>query len=244
MYLSRDTRRCAARAADILKRRLEEDKAELERLNRMFRFEEEVWEMGYNLVAGVDEAGRGPLAGPVVAAAVVLRPGCYIRGLNDSKQLQPAERQRLFDIIRECAVAVGIGIKGVEYIERHNIAQASFAAMRDAILRLAATPEFVLVDGFKIPGLMLPQRAIVKGDALSASIAAASIVAKVTRDRIMDGYDRVYPAYGFARNKGYSTREHLQALDTHGPSPVHRRTFCAVIRAQMTLEGLDEVRDE
>ena len=207
----------------------------MDRLMLMYTYENEVWQSGYARIAGVDEAGRGPLAGPVVAATVILEPGTYIRGLNDSKQVPEATRNRLYEVIRLRAVAVGVGVKDVEYIEKHNIAQASFAAMRDALESLGDLPQFVLVDGFRIPRIGLPQRAIIKGDALSNSIAAASIIAKVTRDRMMLELDKECPAYGFARNKGYSTRQHLEALDRAGLCAHHRRAFMSVAKAQMLL---------
>jgi len=235
-----DGRRCAARAAAIIEKRLAEDRAELSRLRRMYAYEQEAWRDGTSLVVGVDEAGRGPLAGPVVAAAVILRRRSLIRGLNDSKQVSPETREVLFDEVRRRALAIGVGVKDVRFIDRHNIAQASFAAMRDAVGSLGLVPQFVLVDGFKIPSLQVPQRAIVKGDALSCSIAAASIIAKVTRDRMMVELDRKYPVYGFAQHKGYTTRQHLLALSEHGPCPEHRRSFLLVSQSQLVFADLDD----
>lgn len=235
LALTPDTRRAAQAALQVLRRRAEEETREMARLERMYAYEHEVWDLGIGPVAGVDEVGRGPLAGPVVAAAVILKPGSYIRRVNDSKQLPASERERLDGLIRAQALAVGLGAKAVEYIDKYNIAQAAFAAMRDALAMLAVRAEFVLVDGFRIPGLNLPQRAIVKGDCLSNSIAAASIVAKVARDRMMDDLHTLYPEYGFDHHRGYTTREHLLALRAHGPCPEHRKTFMAVSSSQIDL---------
>ena len=239
VLLSSDSRRCAARAMAIIETRLREDRMELSRLRHMFAFEREARRSGVRVIAGIDEAGRGPLAGPVVAAAVILRPSCMIRGLNDSKQVRPEAREALFEEISRRALAIGVGTRDVLYIDKHNIAQAAFAAMREAAGSLGLVPDTVLVDGFRIPGLQLPQRAIVKGDALSCSIAAASIIAKVTRDRMMLDLDRKYPEYGFARHKGYTTHEHVLALLKHGPCPEHRRSFLSSFQNQLVFESLD-----
>jgi ribonuclease HII len=179
-------------------------------------------------IAGVDEAGRGPLAGPVVAAAVILAPGARIRGLDDSKLVAPEERERLFDVIRECAVAFGVGMVDPETIDRVNILEATRLAMAAALGGLGVEPELVLTDFVALGGLGCPQRNLVEGDRRSATVAAASILAKVTRDRIMSEADRAYPEYGFGRHKGYPTPEHRLALWRHGPCPLHRRTFHGV----------------
>jgi ribonuclease HII len=179
-------------------------------------------------VAGVDEAGRGPLAGPVVASAVILGRDARIRGLDDSKLLPPEERERLYDEIRGRAVAVGIGACDAGTIDRINVLEATRAAMREALGALGTPPELVLTDFVALPGLPWPQRNLVRGDRRSASVAAASIVAKVTRDRLMAEADRAYPEYGFARHKGYATEEHRRALARHGPCPLHRRAFAGV----------------
>ncbi|MGI5876066.1 MAG: ribonuclease HII [Dethiobacteria bacterium] len=182
---------------------------------------------GYKLIAGVDEAGRGPLAGPVVAAAVILDPkkDDYWSEVKDSKQLSPAQRDRLFKIISLKARSVGIGLVDVALIDKINIYQASLEAMKRAVQQLSPPPHYVLSDGFALPDLDFPNEAVRSGDALCLSIAAASIIAKVLRDNIMQFYDRIYPGYGFARHKGYPTPEHRQALKTLGVSPIHRRTF-------------------
>jgi ribonuclease HII len=179
-------------------------------------------------VAGVDEAGRGPLAGPVVAAAVVLDPGVTIRKLDDSKLLDVEERERLYAAIRVKAVAVGVGMAEPLTIDRVNILEATRLAMQEALARLPVEPELVLTDFVALGDLGCPQRNLVRGDQRSATVAAASIIAKVTRDRIMAEADRMYPEYGFARHKGYPTEEHRLALWRHGPCPLHRRSFRGV----------------
>jgi ribonuclease HII len=183
-------------------------------------------------VAGLDEAGRGPLAGPVVAAAVVLGPGTRITGVDDSKRLTPEERESLYPVIHARAVAVGVGVVDAETIDRVNILQATRRAMGLALGSLGVEPELVLTDFVALDGLRCPQRNLVNGDQRSATVAAASIIAKVTRDRMMAEADREYPQYGFGRHKGYATLEHLAALIMHGPCPLHRRTFNGVIVQQ------------
>ena len=183
-------------------------------------------------VAGLDEAGRGPLAGPVVASAVVLGPGTRIAGVDDSKRLTPEERESLYPVIHARAVAVGVGVVDAETIDRVNILQATRRAMGLALGSLGLEPELVLTDFVALDGLRCPQRNLVNGDQRSATVAAASIIAKVTRDRMMAEADREYPQYGFGRHKGYATLEHLAALIMHGPCPLHRRTFNGVIVQQ------------
>jgi ribonuclease HII len=190
-------------------------------------FEYRAKALGYRLVAGVDEAGRGPLAGPVVAAAVIM-PECFeLPGLNDSKQVPPALRERLFARIRQQAV-VGVGIVSPAEIDALNILQATLMAMSLAVRRLRQKADYLLIDGITPVPLALPQQTIKQGDARSSSIAAASIMAKVVRDRMMIGYDRLYPGYGFAGHKGYGSAGHLEAIARLGPSPLHRRTFRGV----------------
>jgi ribonuclease HII len=182
-----------------------------------------------SVVAGVDEAGRGPLAGPVVAAAVILPPKFRLRGLTDSKQLSAAVRERIFLALRtDRSVAMAVGLAPAWEIDRINILQATHRAMQRALGILERQPEHVLIDGLPVPLVTLPQTAIVGGDALSLSIAAASVVAKVTRDRLMEGWHRRFPHYGFDRHKGYPTKEHLERLRTYGPCPIHRRSFAPV----------------
>ncbi len=223
--LRRDPRAGARRLAEVILNEVAREEAEELRLTALGRFEDEARRGGATLVAGVDEVGRGPLAGPVYAAAVVFPPGVRIAGMDDSKRLTPSERESLCPLIREAALGVSIGRAEVEEIDTVNIRQASFRAMRRSLAGLPVTADFVLVDGFPIPDLHLAQRAIVKGDSLSLSIAAASVIAKVARDAVMVEYDRRYPGYGFAEHKGYATAEHIEALRRLGPSPIHRRSF-------------------
>ena len=206
-----------------------------------YRFESAAWRRGVSRLAGVDEAGRGPLAGPVVAAAVMLAPGERIRGVDDSKRLDPLERARLFEIIHARALGVGVAVVDHLTIDRINILQATRLAMAQALGALAIPPELVLTDFVEVPGLRCPQRNLVEGDRRSASVAAASIVAKVTRDRIMEEADREFPHYGFVRHKGYATPEHREALERHGPCPLHRRTFAGVW-SQLTLFSRTELQ--
>jgi ribonuclease HII len=195
------------------------------------RYERKLWRDGLLAVAGLDEAGVGPIAGPVVAAAVIFQPEIFIQGVNDSKQLKPDEREAYFTKIHERAVAVGVGIASQGEIDELNIFWATMVASRRAILSLLQKPDHVLVDGRLIPDLKLPQTRIVGGDRKSFCIAAASIIAKVTRDRMMIEYDAQFPDYGFARHKGYCTREHFEVLERLGPSPLHRRSFAPVWEA-------------
>ncbi|MDE0504963.1 MAG: ribonuclease HII [Candidatus Poribacteria bacterium] len=180
---------------------------------------------GYRYIAGVDEAGRGPLAGPVVAAAVILPIECVIHGVTDSKQLTPKQRDRLFDEIQCTSIAVTVSCASNEIIDQVNILQATLLAMQDAVEQLVPPPDYVLVDGIHVPVISSPSRAIPKGDTLSQCIAAASIIAKVTRDRLMVEFDDLYPGYGFRQHKGYGTVQHRQAISRHGPCPIHRRSF-------------------
>ena len=195
-----------------------------------YRYEAQAWRAGVTRVAGLDEAGRGPLAGPVVAAAVILDPQRRVRGVADSKLLSPERREELFALIHERAVAIGVGIVDHVTIDRVNILQATKRAMVEAIRALAVAPELVITDFVAVPALTCPQRNIVDGDARCATVAAASIVAKVTRDRLMLEADKQFPEYGFARHKGYGTADHLAALDRHGACPIHRRSFSGVWR--------------
>lgn len=203
--------------------------AELGRLSGLDRIDAELRRRGYVRVAGVDEAGRGPLAGPVVAAAVILPPGCVLPGLDDSKKVERKIRERLDREIRGRAVAVGVGVVSAATIDADNILAASLAAMREAVLSLSPPADALLVDAVCVPGVRLPQVPVVHGDALSASIAAASIVAKTHRDRICGELASRYPVYGFERHKGYGTPEHWEALRRYGPCPEHRLTYRGVV---------------
>lgn len=196
---------------------------ERERLMAMHQYEEQYKDC--QAICGIDEAGRGPLAGPVVAAAVILPKDCEILYLNDSKQLSAKKRELLYDEIMEKAVSVGVGYATPQRIDEINILQATYEAMRQAVNKLSVCPDILLNDAVRIPGLFLQQVPIVKGDAKSVSIAAASIIAKVTRDRLMMEYDKAMPQYHFAANKGYGSAEHIEALAVYGASPIHRRSF-------------------
>lgn len=196
-------------------------------LEEMSYFEREAQKKGHRLIAGVDEVGRGPLAGPVVAAAVILPENCEILGLNDSKKLSAQKRETLYEQIQNQAIAVGLGIADHEIIDDINIYQATKQAMTMALEELCFVPDYLLIDAMKLP-LTIEQESLIKGDARSISIAAASIIAKVTRDRLMKEYDELYPGYGFKNNAGYGTKEHLAGLARLGVCPIHRKTFAPV----------------
>ncbi len=223
--LKRDPRRGARLLYEVLKRKHEKERAERLRLDSMLNFERVLWKSGVRAVAGVDEAGTGPLAGPVVAAAVVFSPGVEIPGMNDSKQLDAAARAELERVIRRAATAVAIGIAEVGEIDDINIYQAALLAMRRAVEGLPSAPEHLLVDARTVPDVAMPQNAFFKGDGINFSIAAASIIAKTHRDRLMEQLEQTYPGYGFTRHKGYGTPEHQEAIRRLGPSPVHRLSF-------------------
>ena len=194
-------------------------------MTELWTLENEIYAEGFSLICGVDEAGRGPLAGPVCAAAVILPRGLEIDGLNDSKKLTEKKREALYDPIREQAIAYGIAFATVEEIEELNILNATFLAMNRAIEQLNPVPELALIDGNRSTGIRFPSRCVVKGDARCADIAAASVLAKVTRDRYMLEMAGKYPAYHFEQHKGYGTRLHYEALRKYGPSPIHRMSF-------------------
>jgi ribonuclease HII len=215
----------------------------LKKLRCTLRYEKRAWESGASHVAGVDEVGRGSLFGPVVAAAVILDPAYRVRGLRDSKLLLPARRQVLAERIREHALAWAVAAVDAALIDQINIYQASRVAMRDAVLRLSPAADYLLVDALRLD-CDLPQDAIIHGDALSASIAAASILAKVERDRMMCEWDAVFPAYGLASHKGYSTPRHLAALREHGPTPMHRQSFAPVWQNPAPQEVFAFMQDE
>jgi len=203
--------------------RYQKYKQELERTYAISEYERKYCE--YTYICGIDEVGRGPLAGPVVAGAVILPKDCDILYINDSKKLSEKKREELYEIIMEKAVATGIGYASVERIDEINILQATFEAMRDAISKLQVAPDILLNDAVTIPQITIPQVPIIKGDAKSISIGAASIIAKVTRDRLMVQYDEIFPEYGFASNKGYGSAQHIEAIKKIGPCPIHRKTF-------------------
>ena len=203
-----------------IQKRLDED----ERLEGMLAYEKECYALGMELIAGVDEVGRGPLAGPVVAAAVILPKACKIPGLNDSKKIPKSKHKEIYEAVLQNAIAIGIGVKDNHVIDQVNIYEATKLAMMEAIGQLGPQPQHLLIDAMKLD-LPIPQTSIIKGDANSLSIAAASIVAKVTRDQMMEKFDREYPGYDFALNAGYGTAKHLAGLDKLGVTPIHRRSF-------------------
>jgi ribonuclease HII len=223
--LQRDPRAGAQRLYKTLAKRYDEQKKERLRLDAMLHFERLLWKQGVVHVAGVDEVGMGPLAGPVVAAAVIFPPDTEIASIDDSKALDEPTRLRLEQEIRGCAVSVGIGVVEVAEIDRLNIYHAGLHAMQLALGSLSVVPQHVLVDSRTIPGVSQPQSSFDKGDGLNFSIASASILAKVHRDRLMTELDALYPGYGFASHKGYATAEHQQAIRELGPCPIHRRSF-------------------
>jgi len=202
----------------------------------LLRVERQLWRLGLTRIAGVDEVGVGPLAGPVVAAAVIVPDGVHVRGVDDSKKLPPALRAELAAQIGACALGIGVGIVEVDDIDRLNIYRAALEAMRRAVLALPAPPDHLVVDARIIPGIDIPQTSLIGGDGRSYSVAAASIVAKVTRDRLMCELDGRYPQYGFRDHMGYGTPQHLAAIERFGPSPVHRRSFAPV--RELRLPGL------
>ena len=200
---------------------------EIERLNSMLEIENMLYDKGYKYICGVDEAGRGPLCGPVVAAAVILKKGDIIEGVNDSKKLSEKKREKLYEDIMAKAISVGIGISDVDVIEEINILNATKKAMCEAISNLEIKPEYALIDGNQGIDIDIAYDTVVKGDLKSESIAAASIIAKVTRDRLLREYDKKYPEYGFAKHKGYGTKAHIEAIQKYGLLPVHRPSFCS-----------------
>lgn len=223
--LRNDERKSVQNIAIKMAKKLDAIRKENERLETINIFENEGYENGYLYIGGIDEAGRGPLAGPVVAAIVVFKPNTKIEGINDSKKLSEVKRDELFDIIKEQALDYGIGIVNNNEIDEFNILQATYMAMKKAINCLEKAPDYLLIDATTIPGVDTPQKPIIKGDSKSISIAAASILAKVTRDSIMYQYDEMYPEYGFKSHKGYGTKEHYEAIEKHGITPIHRKSF-------------------
>ena len=206
------------------KRELQKQVDEDLRLEKMLAYEKELYAQGMDLIAGVDEVGRGPLAGPVVAAAVILPKACKIPGLNDSKKIPKAKHKEIYEAVLQNAIAIGVGVKDNHVIDQVNIYEATKLAMMEAIGQLEPQPQHLLIDAMKLD-LPISQTSIIKGDANSLSIAAASIVAKVTRDQMMEDFDREYPGYDFAQNAGYGTAKHLAGLDQLGVTPIHRRSF-------------------
>ncbi len=228
--LKGDPRAGARAIAEKIERRNHKAQAEGRRLTRLCAFEQPLWDQGILLVGGCDEVGMAPLAGPVIAAAVIFHPGTRIKGVNDSKQLTPEERDALEPEIRAQAVAVGIGRAEVQEIDSFNIYRAGLMALKRAVLALDPQPQHLLIDARRLDGLAMPQQPIIKGDAKSITIGAASIVAKVHRDRLMTTLDAQYPGYGFCNHKGYPTPDHLDALERLGACALHRRSFAPVAK--------------
>ena len=222
--LEQDSRSGVIQAIAKRKREIQKRIDEDERLEGMLAYEKVCYARGMELIAGVDEVGRGPLAGPVVAAAVILPKACKIPGLNDSKKIPKSKHKEIYEAVLQNAIAIGIGIKDNQVIDQVNIYEATKLAMMEAIGQLEPQPQHLLIDAMKLD-LPIPQTSIIKGDANSLSIAAASIVAKVTRDQMMEEFDREYPGYDFAQNAGYGTAKHLAGLDKLGVTPIHRRSF-------------------
>ncbi|HHW56534.1 MAG TPA: ribonuclease HII [Clostridia bacterium] len=198
---------------------------EIERINNLKYYENQLYQKNLNFIAGVDEAGRGPLVGPIVAACVILPKEVFIPEINDSKKLSEEKREILAEVIKKVAISYGIGIVDCEEIDKINILNATYKAMQIAISKIQQKIDYLLVDAITIPQIEINQKAIVKGDSKSISIAAASILAKVERDKIMKEYHKIYPQYNFEKNKGYGTKEHIEALKKYGPCPIHRKTF-------------------
>lgn len=219
-----DQRSGVQKAIEKRKRAIQAELNEDLRLEQMLRYEKELYQAGYQTIAGIDEVGRGPLAGPVVAAAVILPPECKIKGLNDSKKIPKKKHMAIYQAIMDQALAIGIGIMDNTVIDQVNIYEATKLAMKEALSKLSLKPDYLLIDAMKLD-VEIPQESIIKGDANSLSIAAASIVAKVTRDKLMADYDKEFPGYDFTQNAGYGTKSHLQGLERNGVTPIHRKTF-------------------
>jgi ribonuclease HII len=222
--LEADERKSINKLANKIKRAVDAVNQEKERIKSLWAYEKEIT-ANYTYVAGIDEVGRGPLAGPVVCAAVILEKGTEFIGINDSKKVKKEDRERLFNEIKEKAIAVGIGICDEKVIDAINILEATKLGMKKAIKDLEQRPEFLLIDALTLDDIPIKQKGIIKGDTKSVSIAAASIIAKVTRDQIMYAYNEKYPEYGFLTNVGYGTKEHREALEIIGPTPIHRKSF-------------------
>lgn len=220
---AQDERKGVQAAVAQAQKKVDALEKEKKRIDAMKSFERKYEHLGY--VCGIDEVGRGPFAGPVVAGAVILPKDCEILYINDSKKLSEKKREELYGEIMEKAIAVQVGYASPARIDEINILQATYEAMREAVSKLTITPQVLLNDAVTIPGITIPQVPIIKGDAKSVSIAAASIVAKVTRDRLMREYDKIMPEYGFASNKGYGSKEHIEALRKYGATPIHRKSF-------------------
>jgi ribonuclease HII len=226
--LGRDPRQGARRIYELLKKRYEKERTDRMRVLNMLNFERVLWKSGVQAVAGIDEVGMGPLAGPVVAAAVIFPPGTEFTGIDDSKNLDVDQRVKMEGVIRRTATAIGIGLAEVSEIDRLNIYNAGLLAMRRAMEALPVKPQHLLIDARTIPDIAIPQNSFFKGDGINFSIAAASIIAKTYRDRLMEELEKKYPGYGFAQHKGYSTAEHQNSIRQLGPCPIHRMSFAFI----------------
>ncbi|MBC2018753.1 ribonuclease HII [Listeria seeligeri] len=236
LYLQ-DERKGVQKLLISLQKKWEKEAKLVQKLTEMKQYENDLYQQGYKFIAGVDEVGRGPLAGPVVAAAVILPEGFSVVGINDSKQLSELKRETLFELIKQQAIAVGVGIIEHDVIDEVNIYEATKLAMRMALDELNPSPDFILIDAMPLK-YTEAELSLIKGDTKSISIAAASIIAKVTRDRLMKDYDVAYPSYDFASNMGYGTKKHLIGLDTIGVCPIHRLSFAPVKEAKLHFESL------
>jgi len=225
--VAKDQRSGVQKAVEKRKKVIQAELDEDLRLDQMLRYEKELYQAGYQAIAGIDEVGRGPLAGPVVAAAVILPPECKIKGLNDSKKIPKKKHQEIYQAVMDRALAVGVGLIDNDIIDQVNIYQASRLAMQQAVSELKIQPDYLLIDAMKID-VNTPQIGIIKGDAKSISIAAASIVAKQVRDQMMQEFDELYPGYDFSNNAGYGTPKHLEGLKSKGICPIHRKTFAPI----------------
>jgi ribonuclease HII len=223
--LLQDERSSIRKLGEALLKKLDKHIKEKERVRKLWHYENVIFKRGIELIAGIDEVGRGPLAGPVVAAAVILEKDVFIEGIDDSKKLSEAKRDTLFEIIQDKAISIGIGIVDNHVIDDINIYNATKIAMSNAIENLNIRPEFLLIDAVKLTDIHINQQALIKGDSKSISIAAASIIAKVTRDRMVKDYDVLYPQYGFGKHKGYGTKEHYEGIEKYGITNIHRKTF-------------------
>ncbi len=223
--LRADSRKSVSALADKIEKKIQKHEEEMARLIEMHAFEKAARKKGYKLVAGIDEAGRGPLMGPVVASAVILPNDCIIEGLDDSKKLSEQKRDQLFEVIQEKALAIGVGMADENEIDSINILNATKNAMKRAVEDMGMDPDYLLIDAVELADIDIEQEALIKGDARSLSIAAASVIAKVTRDRIVESLEVKYPGYGFAQHKGYGTKAHYEAIEKLGITPVHRKSF-------------------
>lgn len=228
--LKYDSRKTVIRFGNAIEKEYENYIAEINRIKKLWSIENKVLDLGYKMIAGIDEVGRGPLAGPVVAAAVILPKNEFIPGINDSKKVSENKRNELFEIIYDKAISIGVGIVDNKTIDKINILNATKLAMKKAIIGLNKKPDFLLIDAVELTDISIRQKNIIKGDSNSISIAAASIIAKVTRDNIVREYAKTYPDFGFETHKGYGTKQHYKALKEHGITPLHRKSFIHSIR--------------